>query len=46
MLFALADRLVLILEGREMGFRWITQPLAAGMLEQHAKHTLRYKAEA
>jgi hypothetical protein len=34
----LADRLVLILGGREMGFRWITQPLAAGMLEQHAKH--------
>jgi hypothetical protein len=35
-----------MLEGREMGFRWITQPLAAGMLEQHAKHALRYKAEA
>jgi hypothetical protein len=34
----LADRLVLILGGRELRFRWITQPLAAGMLEQHAEH--------
>jgi hypothetical protein len=36
MMLILADRLTLILEGQELRFCWITQPLTAGMLEQHA----------